>query len=120
MRSMQARHQSLTRYLLRYFLSVGLVLTAGVLPAAGAPSELELVNGWYVVEGKLLWGNAQYNGWWGSYRTNITRRMPNVVGPNRTEDLDKLTDAMLAFGYPALEHNYGLWYDRRRDHHDTP
>jgi len=41
------------------------------------------------------------------------------VRPNRTEDLDKLTDAMLKFGYPGFEHNYGLWYDRRRDAHDT-
>jgi hypothetical protein len=66
-----------------------------------------------------VWGNAQYNGWWGAYRTNITRRAPGATGPNRTEDLAKLTDAMLKFGYPALEHNYGLWYDRRRDRHDT-
>jgi len=26
---------------------------------------------------------------------------------------------MLRFSYPGYEHNYGLWYDRRRDQHDT-
>ena len=25
---------------------------------------------------------------------------------------------MLRFGYPGFEHNFGLWYDRRRDAHD--
>lgn len=39
--------------------------------------------------------------------------------PNRTEDLDALTDSMLRYGYPGFEHNYGLWYDRRRDAHDA-
>ena len=39
--------------------------------------------------------------------------------PNRTEDLDQLTDNMLRYGYPGFEHNYGLWFDRRRDAHDT-
>jgi hypothetical protein len=26
---------------------------------------------------------------------------------------------MLRYGYPGFEHNFGLWYDRRRDAHDT-
>jgi hypothetical protein len=41
------------------------------------------------------------------------------VRPNRTEDLDALSSNMLRYGYPAFEHNYGLWYDRRRDAHDV-
>jgi hypothetical protein len=41
------------------------------------------------------------------------------VGPGQTEDLDLLTDAMTEFGFPGFEHNFGLWYDRRRDEHDT-
>ncbi len=81
--------------------------------------ELETKNGWYLHRGKAIWGFAQYNGWWGAYRANITRNAPGEVGPNLTEDLDRLTDAMLQYGYPAFEHNYGLWYDRRRDRHDT-
>ena len=89
---------------------------------AAAPKRkrgLRVRNGWYAHDGKLIWGYAQHNGWWGAYRANITRDAGARVGPNRTEDLDKLTDAMGRFGYPAFEHNYGLWYDRRRDRHDT-
>jgi len=41
------------------------------------------------------------------------------VGPNRTEDLDLFTTALKTYGTPGFEHNYGLWYDRRRDAHDT-
>lgn len=77
-------------------------------------------NGWYVQDGKVIWGYAQHNGWWRvGQRPNLARRAPGEIGPNRTEDLDKLTDAMLRFAYPGFEHNYGLWYDRRRDKHDT-
>ena len=77
-------------------------------------------NGWYAHDGKLVWGYAQHNGWWGAYRTNITRNAAARIGPNRTEDLDKLTAAMMRFGYPAFEHNYGLWCDRRRERHCRP
>jgi len=76
-------------------------------------------NGWFVQRGRVVWGNAQHNGWWrAGQRPNITRNAGSDVRPNRTEDLDKLTDNMLKYGYPGFEHNYGLWYDRRRDAHD--
>ena len=93
--------------------------------AIGASAEerrpgLAVQNGWYVHNGRAVWGYAQHNGWWrAGQRANITRNAPGQVGPNRTENLDKLTDAMLQFGYPGFEHNFGLWYDRRRDRHDT-
>ena len=81
---------------------------------------LGLENGWFVHNGRLVWGNTQHNGWWrAGRRANITRRAPGHMGPNSTEDLDKLTDNMLRYGYPGFEHCYGLWYDRRRDRHDT-
>ena len=90
-----------------------------------AESEgLAVTNGWLTHEGLAIWGWAQHNGWWrAGMRPNLTRRSvgdpEGDIRPNRTEDLDKLTDAMLEFGYPGFEHNYGLWYDRRRDAHDT-
>ncbi len=81
---------------------------------------LTLENGWFVHGDRVVWGYAQHNGWWRpGQRANITRRAPGTIGPNRTEDLDKLTDNMLRHGYPGFEHNFGLWYDRRRDQHDT-
>ncbi len=99
--------------------------------ASGAEAGLTIETGWFVHNGKTLWGCAQHNGWWGGYRKNtgwihqykvrtaICRNAPGRVGPSFTEDLDKLTDAMLRYGYPGFEHNYGLWYDRRRDNHDV-
>jgi len=99
-----------------------LMMTAMILATAfaAAPSASDdlLRNGWYVQDGRAIWGYGQYNGWWGAYRANLTRNAPGEIGPNRTEDLDALADAMLRFGYPGFEHNYGLWYDRRRDRHD--
>ena len=90
---------------------------------AGAEEQrpgLAVQNGWYVHNGRAIWGYAQHNGWWrAGQRANITRNAPGQIGPNRTEDLDKLTDNMLHCGYPGFEHCFGLWYDRRRDAHDT-
>jgi len=111
--------------------SVLMLLTAP-WPAGAAQIEgLKIVNGWFTQDGRVIWGAAQHNGWWGGYRpkdgwmrqykvrTALCRRDPNRIGPSFTEDLDQLTDAMVRYGYPGFEHNYGLWYDRRRDYHDA-
>ena len=101
-------------------LAISMCLLFQALTAANETSNsLGIENGWYVHNGKAVWGLTQHNGWWrAGQRPNITRNAPGLVRPNRTEDLDKLTSAMLRFGYPGFEHNYGLWYDRRRDAHD--
>jgi len=109
-----------------------LVVLVVVAPAArGDEGGLRVVNGWFTQNARAIWGAAQHNGWWGGYRQNegwvhqykvrtaICRRDPERVGPSFTEDLEKLTDAMVRYGYPGFEHNYGLWYDRRRDNHDV-
>jgi hypothetical protein len=91
-----------------------------LLATARAETPLTVQNGWYVHGDRVIWGYAQHNGWWrAGQRPNLARNAPGQIGPNRTEDLDRLTDAMLRYGYPGFEHNYGLWYDRRRDRHDT-
>ncbi len=92
---------------------------------------LETSNGWYIQNGKVIWGYARHNQWWGGFRgqptgwwtdtelgPSIIRNDPGKVGPNRTEDLDKLTGSMLAHGYPGFEHTPPLWSDHRRDAHD--
>jgi hypothetical protein len=93
---------------------------------------LETSNGWYVQDGKVMCGYARSNnevwggfrgqptGWWTDVATgpSLIRNDPGKIGPNRTEDLDKLTDSMLQYGYPGFEHTPPLWYDRRRDTHD--
>jgi len=89
-------------------------------PPARRAAGLAVVNGWYTHGGRVVWGYAQHNGWWrAGQRPNLARNAPGEVGPNRTEDLPKLVEAMLRYGYPGFEHNFGLWFDRRRDAHDT-
>lgn len=92
--------------------------------AYGKGAGLINANGWFVAGDSVLWGWVQHNGWWrDGQRPNLTRRSVGDprgdLRPNRTEDFEALTDNMLRFGYPGFEHNYGLWYDRRRDAHDT-
>jgi hypothetical protein len=111
---------------------VTMPLSIKMTDASNDPHDLkfEMVNGWITYHGEVICGNGQHNGWWGGnrkcgswmdeykVRTSITLNDQGNCGPSHTEDLDKLTDAMLKFGYPAFEHNYGLWYDRRRDCHN--
>ena len=112
-------------------VAASVVFATGSFVTAAEPGGLEIVNGWFMQDGRVIWGAAQHNGWWGGYRRNddwvhqykvrtaLCRRDPNHIGPSFTEDLDQLTDAMVRYGYPGFEHNYGLWFDRRRDNHDT-
>jgi len=99
-------------------------------PANSNSGYLETVNGWYTHDGKAVWGYGQHNHWWGGYRgephgwysdaslsPSLIRNDPGKIGLNRTEDLSKLTDSMLMWGYPGFEHTPPLWYDRRRDTH---
>ncbi len=106
-------------------LSLTLALAALAAGAGACRGEgLGVAGGWLTHDGRALWGWVQHNGWWrAGQRPNLARRSlgdpQGDVRPNRTEDLDQLTDSMLRYGYPGFEHNHGLWYDRRRDAHDT-
>jgi hypothetical protein len=88
--------------------------------------ELELRNGWLVVDGQLKTGGLQQQGFWrGTIRPDearqfgqaITRFVPGRNGAGFTDDLEELADAMLAANVAVFDHHYGLWYDRRRDDH---
>jgi hypothetical protein len=46
------------------------------------------------------------------------RFVPGRIGPGLTDDLNELSDAMLARGEVAFVHHYALWYDRRDDDHE--
>jgi hypothetical protein len=91
--------------------------------SAGAMS---VKNGWLVRGTEVLLGNRQDVPWWngtarryGLSKANlhITRFVPGRTGKGLTDDLDQLTDSMQVSGPRILDHNYGLWYDRRRDDH---
>jgi hypothetical protein len=88
---------------------------------------LTVRNGWLLAGDELLVGKRQDIIWWGgslhptderNAKPAITRYVPGRTGTGLTDDLEQVTDAMLSSGAVALEHNYGLWYERRRDDHE--
>ena len=90
--------------------------------------SIQIRDGVITADGKPLRGGRQGVMWWrGTIRpplalaTNapsLTRFVPGRYGPGYTDDLDELTDRMVAERRIAIDHNYGLWYDRRRDDHE--
>jgi len=91
---------------------------------AGAMS---VKNGWLVRGNEVVVGNRQDVPWWnGSARPyglkktkfHVTRFVPGREGNGLTDDLDEITDSMKNGSVKILDHNYGLWYDRRRDDHE--
>lgn len=122
-------------------LTSGLVL-AGALGPATSKAELTVRNGWLVQDGKAIIGYMHENDWWGGMdpalvppersvpkwvkletmqlpSVNISRRYPDVTGPGRTEDLERLAETLAREKVQGYEHFYGLWPDRRRDTHYT-
>ncbi len=93
-----------------------------------APTPLlRIENGWLIYNDAVMTGKRQDVQWWnGGVRPldvakatpHITRFVPGRSGAGLTDDLDEMTDAMRERGQVALEHNYGLWYERRRDDHE--
>ncbi len=100
---------------------------AGALEAtrSTAIKPLSIVNGYYVVGGRAVFGGSMGSALWqgqliparGRPATSPTRWAPGRSGPGLTEDLDALTDTMLTQNAKFYYAFSGLWYDRRRDSH---
>ena len=105
------------------------------IDAIGLPKETALAKAkpMLIQQGKLVRGNTLVAGrrqevpWWnGSARPHglanakphITRFVPGMTGRGLTDDLETMADSMKAENTVAIDHNYGLWYDRRRDDHE--
>ena len=91
-------------------------------PAKG----LELKNGWLTINGRVVTGGRRSPKWWsGNARPDeaaefgpaVTRFVPGREGVGLTDDLAHTADWMTSRDVAVLDHNYGLWYDRRRDDH---
>ncbi len=88
---------------------------------------VQIVNGRFVLDGKVLWGPSQTEAWWrgdpsiytaaASTGSSVTRFMPGVIAPGETEDLQQLVCTLLRKGTLSFQVNPGLWYDHRRDSH---
>ena len=97
------------------------------LHTSAATNIILITNGWLTIGGKLFSGGNAGVAWWRgntrpSEQTNfgiaITRFVPGRAGRGFTDDLNEVADWMVASNRVALDHNYGLWYDRRRDDHE--
>jgi hypothetical protein len=102
---------------------IGLKEPAPVKMAA----PMQIVNGWIVRGNSVLTGRHYDSPWWmGTTRPDflkqskpsVTRYVPGRTGTGLTYDLDEMTDKMVNDHVLVYEHNYGLWYDRRRDDHE--
>jgi hypothetical protein len=98
-------------------------------PSVSQPNQrrMRVENGWLVYGDAVMTGKRQDVQWWnGGVRPldvtkaapHVTRFVPGRSGGGLTDDLDEMTEGMLQRGQVALEHNYGLWYERRRDDHE--
>jgi hypothetical protein len=90
-------------------------------------SPLTITNGWLTMDGKLVIGGSAGVAWWrgnirpeeaANFGLNVTRFVPGRIGPGFTDDLAEVAGKFTHGDRAALDHNYGLWYDRRRDDHE--
>lgn len=98
-------------------------------PAAPALApKMQVLNGWLVRGNTVLQGRHFEAPWWNgtvhpdyldkTAKPDVTRWVPGRTGTGLTDDLSAVADWMQASHTIALTHNYGLWYDRRRDDHE--
>ena len=95
--------------------------------AATAP-KMAVKNGWLVRGDEVLNGKHFEAPWWNgnvrpdylakTAKPDITRWVPGQTGTGLTDDLDEVSNWMVKGHISVLEHNYGLWYERRRDDHE--
>lgn len=95
--------------------------------AFSGTSPMHLENGWIVRNHQVVAGGRIEVPWWNGsvqpqdlpkMKPHLTRFVPGRTGTGLTDDLDSLTDWMQRSNTLAIEHNYGLWYERRRDDHE--
>jgi hypothetical protein len=88
---------------------------------------ITIINGWLVRNGEIVTGGRRDVSWWRGNThpdgiqeatPHITRFVPGRTGTGLTDDLDTVVAQMQQQHVTAMEHNYGLWYDRRRDDHE--
>jgi hypothetical protein len=90
-------------------------------------AAMQVKNGWLLRGNAVETGKRQDVQWWSgsarpyalaSMKPHVTRFVPGRTGDGLTDDLDSVTTKMQKDNIVALEHNYALWYDRRRDDHE--
>ncbi|MFL1012155.1 DUF6298 domain-containing protein [Flavisericum labens] len=90
-------------------------------------SKVKIKNGWLIHNGKVVTGKKASVMWWrGSLRdhdvnkasAHVTRFVPGKAGKGYTDNLNEVVEEFSENNVAALDHNYGLWYERRMDDHE--
>lgn len=90
-------------------------------------TKVVVKEGLLTYEDKLIAGNRLSVPWWrGSLRDSdiskslpdVTRFVPGRTGTGFTDNINDVVDYLSTNNMVALEHNYGLWYERRMDDHE--
>ena len=85
-----------------------------------------ITDGRILCDGKLITGSKTDVQWWSGktkfnhlskMKPHVTRFVPGREGLGLTDRIDSVISFMNANNIAALDHNYGLWTDRRRDDH---
>ncbi|HEV7378958.1 MAG TPA: DUF6298 domain-containing protein, partial [Dyadobacter sp.] len=88
---------------------------------------LDIENGILINSDRILTGSRMEVPWWrgslrpqdiGQAKPHITRYVPGRNGTGYTDVISDVADTMIQNDIKVLDHNYGLWYDRRRDDHE--
>jgi hypothetical protein len=89
---------------------------------------LELKKGRLMHDGKVAVGFKHNVTWWNgtdqpaylkkNATPHLTRFVPGRSGTGLTDNIDSVVHWMKRKNIIAIDHNYGLWYDRRRDDHE--
>jgi hypothetical protein len=91
--------------------------------------EIGIVNGRIVCDGALISGGKLDVQWWNGKlkpkyidsnltKPGVTRFVPGREGFGLTDRIDSVVSNLKRNNFSVLDHNYGLWTDRRRDDHE--
>lgn len=89
--------------------------------------RVSIIDGHITIDGKLALGTRSEINWWNgglrdraveSAKPHITRFVPGMEGRGYTDRIDSVVNYMEKKGILSIDHNYGLWYERRRDDHE--
>lgn len=91
------------------------------------PNAISLDNGWLTDRNGVVTGTTMGIQWWrgdtrphtvNQSRPHITRYVPGRTGTGLTDDIGETVSWMNSNNILAIDHHYGLWYDRRRMDHE--
>lgn len=89
--------------------------------------NISVVSGHLTINGALMSGGNIKVPWWryklkpselSQATPHVTRFVPDRFGTGFNDYVDSVVDFLSSNHILSLDHNYGLWYDRRRDDHE--